>query len=85
MEDYNRTHLVTVFACAKCGTALNITYDKPKETNCSAREFPVNDGITGALKVENRIGVHPCKKCSREMQEPIAALKKLLECVALVK
>lgn len=85
MTDYNRTHLVTVFACAKCGTSLKITYDKPSEPNSSSLEFPVGDGITGALKVENRIGIHACEKCTRELEEPIKTLKKLLDSLGIIK
>lgn len=68
-----RPYLVTTFYCAKCGAAINLTYDKPeKSLEC------VSDGITGGSKVELRVFVEPCKKCLQPVEDIRHALKALV-------
>ena len=79
-SDFMRTHLVTRFACVKCGTVLHITYQQPKRT------FDVvetDDGITGAAKVEQRIGVYPCEPCFEKANRAADALRAALEAVGM--
>lgn len=74
-KDFCRYNLVTKFVCAQCGTQLMLSYAVPKE-NFGESEIEVDDRITGAAKVENRIAIHPCGKCYREATEPLEYLRK---------
>ncbi|OOE15163.1 hypothetical protein BSR09_00740 [Stutzerimonas degradans] len=70
-NDGMRTHLVTVFRCADCGTTLKLSHEGKKSMDYVA------DGITGAAKVEQNVFIHPCQKCMKPSQEIKAALKTL--------
>lgn len=69
--NYGRTHWVTKFRCATCGTYLTLSYDGAGEGHSS-----VNDGITGADKVETIVRIEPCETC---VAVPLKQLKTLRE------
>ncbi len=79
MSDSMRYNLVTRFVCAKCGDQLALTH-QPAKSNEYAPEK--SDGITGAAKVEQAIGIHPCQRCYSEATEPIKALRAALNSIA---
>ncbi len=77
MSDSIRYNLVTSFVCAKCGNKLALSYERPKRR--ADYEPEKDDGITGAMKVEQAIAVHPCKRCYAAATEPIEALRRALK------
>jgi hypothetical protein len=81
-KDYSRKFLVTTFHCAKCGAPLNLTYEKPTK---NLHNGYVNDGITGADKVENLIYIHPCEVCVDRLEEPIKALQAAFKTIGEAK
>ena len=68
-----RGYLVTNFRCGQCGKSLELTYDEPKNVDY------IDDGITGASKVEKTIFVMPCSHCLRPAEEAKKAIKTLVE------
>jgi hypothetical protein len=62
-----REFLITKFVCAKCGTNLQLSYDKPK----SAGSY-IDGEPTGAAMVQNLIAIEPCDVS----MEPLEAMKK---------
>lgn len=69
-EDFMRRCVVTTYSCKLCGSSLLVGGKGPRA------EF-VNDGITGAAKVESVVYVHPCSKCMRPLEEARQAFKTL--------
>ena len=70
-----RKFLLTMFCCAKCGNALEVTYDIP-------------DGIkqpsgqpTGATVVQQFIAVLPCQQCMQPLNEMKSAINTLFASV----
>ena len=62
-----REFLITKFVCAKCGTNLQLSYDRPK----SAGGY-IDGEPTGAAMVQSLIAIEPCDVC----MEPLEAMKK---------
>lgn len=77
-NDNMRYNLVTQFVCAQCGTTLAMSYTAPKAAYDSSTE----DHITGAAKVEQRLAIHPCRKCYGEAIAPLEALRSALKAIA---
>lgn len=75
-NDRSRTHLVTKFICANCGNSVRLSNEPPKVA--SYDKEVVDDGITGAAKVEQSLYLHPCQKCYGEATAPIEALRQVL-------
>lgn len=69
-----RTNLVTTFHCTDCGGLLRLSYPL---TGVKA-EYD-SAGITGALKVENKIHLEPCRKCVGEARKPMELLREILK------
>lgn len=74
-DDSMRFHLVTKFACAKCGGQLALSYNAPRNSRFDRCE---PDGISGAFKAEERIAIHPCEKCYGDAVKPLEALRQAL-------
>lgn len=70
-----REFLITKFICATCGSNLELTYDLPRKDADHAEGEP-----TGAAKVEQLVGVLPCKTCF----QPLLDVKKALETLIVV-
>lgn len=68
-----RGYLVTNFRCGQCGKPLELTQDEPKDVAY------MDDGITGASKVEKTIFVLPCSNCLKPVEEAKKAIKTLVE------
>lgn len=79
-QDNSRYNLVTKFICAKCGEQLTMSYSAPA-AKATGYNRDAEDGITGALKVENRIAIHPCRKCYSDAVAPMDAMRKALAAV----
>lgn len=75
MSDEMRTHLVTRFVCAKCGSNLRLSYNHPKKI-----EF-LTGTPTGASTVETKIMVYPCETCLQPGAKLRAAVQTLLQTV----
>ena len=71
-DNYGRTHLVTNFTCAECGTPLNLSY---RDDAKKAKYY--NDNITGADKVEQHVYVEPCYICMKPARDILEAVKIL--------
>lgn len=80
-NDSSRTFVVTTFRCTVCGNALNVSYCNEPGKLQPRGEY-VDDGITGADKVEQRINVHPCEKCLSPLNELRRAVKTLKDASA---
>lgn len=80
--DSIRYNLVTSFVCSQCGEKLALTYKPAKSTEYHPEK---EDGITGAAKVEQRIGIHPCRQCYGAAIEPLEALRKALGAISPAK
>lgn len=78
-EDSMRYNLVTTFVCAKCGAALTLSYETPKQR---FDQFEATDGITGAAKVQARFAIHPCQICYSAATRPIEALREALSAIS---
>lgn len=77
-----RKNLVTVFNCAECGDALELVYEKGKQT---PRGMPLEDNsphnITGADKVVEHILIKPCEKCLSPLRSIKESIKTLVAVV----
>jgi hypothetical protein len=73
-KDWMRTHLVTKFICADCGTNLHLSYDRPKGNSRCVQGEP-----TGAAMVESLISIHPCQNCMAPLEKIKSAVKTLSE------
>ena len=73
-NNIGRNFLVTKMKCAKCDSALELSYPpkNTKSTDCS-------DGITGASKVETVIYIEPCKRCVEEPKRDLDTLRRILK------
>lgn len=67
-----RQMLVTKFSCAACGSNLNLTYDKPKNSGGYVVGEP-----TGADMVQQVIAIEPCRKCIKPLEDIKNALAVL--------
>ena len=73
-DDSMRTHLITKFKCTKCGSLLNVSYD------CPNNQSDYSDGEpSGAYKVDNIIGIHPCEKCMEPVKKVKQAISALID------
>ena len=74
-----RNNLVTIFHCADCGAALELSgeleAEKPKLGSLNMNP-PLETGA--AIRV-NRISIEPCRKCKEEYTRPAFALAGLLK------
>lgn len=73
-ENIGRNFLVTKMKCARCDSALELSYppQNARGTDCS-------DGITGASKVENVIYIEPCSKCIEEPKRDLDTIRRILK------
>ncbi|HTH45555.1 MAG TPA: hypothetical protein VL528_10795 [Oxalicibacterium sp.] len=77
-NDYMRFNLVTKFVCTNCGHQLALSHDAPRGLGIEYAPDK-EDGITGAAKVEQSIGVHPCQNCYTKATAPLRALREALK------
>lgn len=67
-----REFLITKFVCSKCGSNLQLSYQKPAVSQYADGE------PTGAAMVEQLVTIEPCRCTTQPLEEMRRAAKVLL-------
>jgi hypothetical protein len=83
-----RKHLVTTFHCADCGNEMEMPLPHEVKEGVKAKEahYLDDDGRPKACNaLRNQIFITPCRVCKGKYEEPVKAMAKALEGIALFK